>query len=37
MNKQIDIINTIISEAKTYEDFKGIPLENITKIHITVT
>lgn len=36
MNKQIDIINTIISEAKTYEDFKGTPLENITKIHITV-
>lgn len=36
MNKQIDIINTIISEAKTYEDFKGVPLENIIKIHITV-
>lgn len=36
MNKQIDIINTIISEAKTYEDFKGVPLENIIKVHITV-
>lgn len=36
MNKQINIINTIISEVKTYEDFKGVPLENITKIHITV-
>lgn len=36
MNKQIDIINTIISEAKTYKDFKGVPLENIIKVHITV-
>lgn len=36
MNKQIDIINTIISEAKTYEDFKGVPLENIAKVYITV-
>ena len=36
MNKQIDIINTIISEAKTYEDFKDVSLENIHKIHITV-
>lgn len=36
MNKQTDIINTIISEAKTYEDFKGVPLENIAKVHITV-
>lgn len=36
MNKQIAIINTIISEAKIYEDFKGTPLENIDKIHITV-
>lgn len=36
MSKQIDIINTIISEAKTYEDFKDVSLENINKIHITV-
>ncbi len=36
MKKQIDVINTIISEAKTYEDFKDTPLEKILKIHITV-
>lgn len=36
MNKQIDIINTIISEAKTYDDFKNVSLENILKIHVIV-
>lgn len=37
MNKQIDIIDTIISEIKTCEDFKNAPLKNISRVHITVT
>lgn len=36
MNKYIDIINKIISEAKMNADFKDVPLQNILKIHVTV-
>lgn len=36
MNKPIDLINLIILEAKSYDDFKDITFDNITKIHLTI-
>ncbi len=36
MNKPINLINSIISEAKTYKDFNDILFDNIVKIHLTV-
>lgn len=36
MNKQIDIINSIISDVKSYDDFKDVSFDNIDKIHITI-
>lgn len=36
MNKQIDVINSIISETKSYNDFKDISFDNISKVHITI-
>jgi len=36
MDKPIDLINSIILEAKSYEDFKNISFNNIVKIHLTV-
>lgn len=36
MNNQINIINSIINEAKSHDDFNDISFEKIIKIHITV-
>lgn len=36
MNKPIDLINLIILEAKSYDDFKDITFDNIAKIHLTI-
>lgn len=36
MDKPIDLLNSIILEAKSYNDFKDVSFDNITKIHLTI-